>query len=53
MDNLIKLYKKKIQEYDKQISITKDRRLLIIFKINRQILVEQYNKIKKDSYELV
>ncbi len=53
MDNLIKLYKKKIQEYDKQISITKDRRLLIILKINRQILVEQYNTIKKDSYELV
>jgi len=53
MDNLIKLYKKKIQEYDKQISNTKDRRLLIILKINRQILVEQYNKIKKDSYELV
>ena len=53
MDNLIKLYKNKIQEYDKQISETKDRRLLIIFKINRQILVEQYNKIKKDSYELV
>jgi hypothetical protein len=53
MDNLIKLYKNKIQEYDKQISNTKDRRLLIILKINRQILVEQYNKIKKDSYELV
>ena len=53
MDNLIKLYKCKILEYDKEISKTTDKQKLKLLKTNRKIMVEQYNKLVKNTYELV
>ena len=53
MDNLIKLYKNKILEYDKEINKTTDRQKLKVLKTNRQVMIEQYNKLIKNTYELV
>tara|TARA_A100001015_G_scaffold288355_1_gene359104 strand:+ start:132 stop:293 length:162 start_codon:yes stop_codon:yes gene_type:complete len=53
MDSLINLYKNRITEYDKEISKTKDKEKKKKLKNNRQIIVEQYNKLKKNTYELV
>tara|TARA_Y100000817_G_C16385810_1_gene336815 strand:+ start:305 stop:466 length:162 start_codon:yes stop_codon:yes gene_type:complete len=53
MDSLINLYKNRITEYDKEIAKTKDKEIKKKLKNNRQIIVEQYNKLKKNTYELV
>ena len=53
MDSLIQLYKNKILEYDKEINKTTDRQKLKVLKTNRQIMIEQYNKLIKNTYELV
>lgn len=53
MDNLTKLYKCKILEYDKEIGKTTDKQKLKVLKTNRQIMIEQYNKLIKNTYELV
>lgn len=53
MDNLIKLYKSKILEYDKEINKTTDKQKIKLLKTNRTIMVEQYNKLVKNTYELV
>jgi len=53
MDSLINLYKNRITEYDKEIAKTKDKEKIKKLKVNRQIIVEQYNKLKKNTYELV
>ena len=53
MDSLINLYKNRIIEYDKEIAKTKDKEKIKKLKVNRQIIVEQYNKLKKTTYELV
>jgi len=53
MDNLTKLYKSKIMEYDKQINKTTNKQKLKLLKTNRQIMIEQYNKLIKNTYELV
>ena len=53
MYSLFQLYKDRIIEYDKEIAKTKDKEKINKLKINRQIIVEQYNKLKKNTYELV
>ena len=53
MDSIIQLYKTRIIEYDKEIAKTKDKEKMKRLKNNRQIIVEQYNKLKKNTYELV
>ena len=53
MDSLIQLYKNKILEYDKEINKTTDRQKLKVLKTNRQVMIEQYNKLIKNTYELV
>jgi len=53
MDSLVQLYKNKILEYDKEINKTTDRQKLKVLKTNRQIMIEQYNKLIKNTYELV
>ena len=53
MDSIIQLYKTRITEYDKELAKTKDKEKMKRLKNNRQIIVEQYNKLKKNTYELV
>ena len=53
MDSLINLYKNRITEYDKEIAKNKNKEIKKKLKNNRQIIVEQYNKLKKNTYELV
>ena len=53
MDSLIQLYKIKILEYDKEINKTTNKQKLKLLKTNRKIMIEQYNKLIKNTYELV
>ena len=53
MDSLIQLYKQKILEYDKEINKTTNKQKLKLLKTNRKIMIEQYNKLIKNTYELV
>ena len=40
-------------EYDTEINKTTDKQKLKVLKTNRQIMIEQYNKLIKNTYELV